>query len=413
VVLIISDDQSWLYYGFMGSQIVKTPNLDRLAAEGVVFPRGFSTASVCRPALNSLLTGLHPIQWEARNEQLERQGIPRFHVLGEIDHFVTLPELLSTAGYRSFQGGKYWEGTYQQGGFDVGTKSQEKGAAKNPIQAIAGGDGLNLGRETLQPLWDFIDADSDAPFFVWYAPQLPHRPHDAPEKYRAQYRGKRLHKDAAAYYAAITWFDDGVGQILEHLEKQNLERDTLVLFMADNGYEQPPDRAGGWKGGVRGKTSIRELGFRTPMIASWPGKIEGGRRSDALISSVDLFATIADYAGVEIPPDRDGRSLRPYLEGGEEPSRERVVVGNFDIARLPKYVRDETPGLGDKQNAYAIRSDRWRYVWFVDADIEELYEIERDPNEARNVIAEHPQLAAQLRSELEAWLAAMRAPYAD
>jgi arylsulfatase A-like enzyme len=413
IVLIIADDQSWDYFGFMGSKIIETPNIDRLAAEGVVFTHGFSTASVCRPALNSLLTGLHPAQWEARNEQLERHGIKRKPFYGEIDHFETLPKLLAKVGYRSFQGGKYWEGGYLQGGFDTGLKSQEKGYAINQIQAMAGGDGLSLGRETLQPLWDFIDADSPAPFFVWYAPMLPHRPHDAPPEHSARYKGKGLNKGAANYYGAISWLDHGVGQILDHLEGRDLTRDTLILFLIDNGYEQPPRRKVGFMGGDRGKTSIRELGFRTPIVAHWPGKIAAGRRSKGLVSSVDVFSTIADYAGVEVPKDRDGRSLRPFLDGGEAPSRERIIVGNYDMSRLPDYVTAKTPDLGTKQNAYALRSKRWRYVWFMDADIEELYDIERDRTEDRNVIAQRPELAAQFRSEVELWLESMRAPYVD
>ena len=188
---------------------------------------------------------------------------------------------------------------------------------------------------------------------------------------------------------------------------------SLLLFLTDNGYEQPPRRKVGFMGGDRGKTSIRELGFRTPIVAHWPGKIAAGRSSKGLVSSVDVFSTIADYAGVEVPKDRDGRSLRPFLDGGEEPSRQRIIVGNYDMSRLPDYVTAKTPDLGTKQNAYALRSKRWRYVWFMDADIEELYDIERDRTEDRNVIAQRPELAAQFRSELELWLESMRAPYVD
>ena len=412
VVLIVADDQSWNYFGFMGNPLISTPSIDRLAEEGVVFTHGYSPASVCRPALNSLLTGLHPVQWEARNEQLERQGVER-KPFQEIVHFETLPKLLARAGYRSFQGGKYWEGSWRQGGFDAGTKSQEKGVATNLIQAMAGGDGLALGRETMEPLWNFLDAESEQPFFVWYAPMLPHKPHDAGPEYRALYEGKGYSKGAVAYYATISWFDHGVGQILDRLERMKLRRDTLILFLSDNGYVQPPREQVAFRGGDRGKTSIRELGFRTPIIASWPGTLEAGRRSDAFASAVDLFSTIADYAGVEVPRDRDGRSLRPFLEGGAEPSRQRIVVGNYDIARLPDYVKAKRPELGEKQRAYALRSRRWRYVWFVDADVEELYEIERDPKEERNVIGQRPELAAELRRETELWLESMRAPYAD
>ena len=166
IILIIGDDHGWPYFGFMGHPIVRTPHLDALAAESTLFPNGFTTASSCRASLMSLLTGLHPAQWDERVEALEREGASRRgqHVIA---NFVTLPRLLATRGYVSFQGGKYWEGTFRDGGFTHGTKNSLEPAAPGAwerMQAAAGGAGLKLGRSTMQPLWDFLDAHRGGPF---------------------------------------------------------------------------------------------------------------------------------------------------------------------------------------------------------------------------------------------------------
>ena len=390
VVLIIGDDHGYPYFGFMGSEVVQTPHLDRLAREGTVFTRAFTTASYCRPSLMSLLTGLHPEQWDARNELLRSRG-EEVLPYSEIRHYRTLPKLLGRVGYASFQGGKYWEGSYQLGGFTRGTKD---GRGKALIRVLARG----FGRTTLQPLWDFLEEyRDDPPFFVWFAPLLPHRPHDPPRRLVELYKDRDLTDDARLYYANITRFDEGVGNLLEYLDENDLRKDTLVVYLSDNGWEQPPDRETGQYGGDHGKLTIYEYGFRTPLVFSWPGHIPQGRVSEALVSAVDVMPTLLDYAGVEMPPGRLGSSLRGLLSGTGAHAREHVIAGIKTVLR---------PGGGREpveERAYFLRDEAWRYVWYVDHDREELYRIEEDPEERSDLAAAEPERRAAYRREIERW----------
>jgi uncharacterized sulfatase len=416
IVLVIGDDHGWPYFGFMGDEIVKTPHLDRLAREGVLFPYGFTTASTCRPSLRSLLTGLHPVQWRARRRALRAEG-QGAQGGDRIRDFATLPRQLATRGYASFQGGKYWEGSYQAGGFTDGTKAPADAAAREKlgwIQASAGGDGLELGRTTMQPLWDFLEAHRDEPFFVWFAPKLPHTPHDPPPELLALYADAELSESARRYYANITRFDAALGALIAHLEQLGLREKTLVVYLSDNGWEQGPRATNRVSalGGPKGKSSMYELGFRTPVIFSWPGRLPGGRKRDDLVSEVDLFSTLLDFAGVEAPPDRTGISLGPVLLADAEFPRE-TVIGSMNRLRPPRDVEaakaNPSEDLVRTERAYFLRNASWHYIWYAqrkrygDRVSEELYRIDRDPREARNVAGEHPELAKAFREEIERW----------
>ena len=339
-VLLIADDHGWPYSGFMGDDVVKTPNLDSLAAEGVLFPFGFATASTCRPSLRSLLTGLHPVQWREKRMTLRAAGrSPAGHE--RIRDFATIPRLLRQQGYASFQGGKYWEPSFGGGGFTHGMKTAETAGTNEAhefMQKRAGGDGLELGRTTMQPLWDFLESHREQPFFVWFAPKLPHTPHDPPADLRALYADADLSESARLYYANITRFDRLAGELIDRLDRLGLREKTMIIYVSDNGWEQGRHQTNRVKqlGGPKGKSSMYELGFRTPVIVNWPTEIEGGRRDEGLVSLVDIFTTLLDIAGVPIPADRTGISLRPALFGGSGPKR-RMVIGGMSLSSPPTF----------------------------------------------------------------------------
>jgi uncharacterized sulfatase len=403
----------------MGHPIVKTPHLDALAAESTVFRNGFTTASSCRASLMSLLTGLHPIQWDTRVEILQRENPKRESAW--ITNFVTLPRLLAERGYTSFQGGKYWEGIYRDGGFTHGTKAEAASRAANMsewLKAHSGGDGLELGRSTMQPLWDFLEANRDGPFFVWFAPKLPHAPFDVSESHQAPYAGLELSRPAGKYYANVTRFDERVGEVVAHLERMGLRSRTLVVYVADNGWQQEPDESPSVKslGGPKGKWSLYEMGFRTPILFSWPGTIPRGRVLNELVSTVDVFATLVDFAGLEPPADRSGRSLRPLVTGEGGFGRTRVIGSATRLRPPPGLQASGGAGLTRPERAYFLRSDAWRYLWYRDSDeypdrnAEELYRIDADPMETRDVAAEHPERTARFREEILAWIEEMKQP---
>jgi arylsulfatase A-like enzyme len=416
IVMIIGDDHGWPYAGFMGDAVVKTPHLDALADEGIVFTTGYNTASSCRPSLRSLLTGLHPLQWRARRQELRAEGRGEPGV-ERIRDFATLPRLLGTRGYASFQGGKYWEGSYAGGGFTAGMATLTEPVPRgSPAWALnrAGGSSLELGRSTLQPLWDFLEEQRERPFLVWYAPKLPHTPHDAGAEFAAQYADLPLSEAARAYYANITRLDATVGEIVAKLEQLGLRDDTLLVYLSDNGWQQGPREPNPVKalGGPKGKSSMYELGFRTPVVFNWPGRLEGPLRRDDLVDAVDVFATLLDFAGVEPPRDVEGVSLRPVLEGGGSSPR-RAIIGSMISLRPPRSGEPAAASpepLVRTERAYFLRDATWHYIWYAqhaqfgDRRPEELYKIAEDPWEEKDVAGEHPELVGRFRADIERWL---------
>jgi uncharacterized sulfatase len=409
VIYLISDDQGFGDYGFMGSEIVQTPNLDRLAEEGVVFTTARNTSSVCRPSLVTLLTGLEPMQWQlevmmyrvagaGRKQPTLPKGLP------------TLPRLLAEQGYASFQGGKYWEGAYQNAGFTAGMTNEPTGG----ILSQAGNEGLELGRRTMEPLYDFIDERGEEPFFIWFAPFIPHIPHIAPKHHRETYRGRQLSIATRNYYAMCSWYDELVGELIAHLERRGLRENTLLIFLSDNGWESVPLAGAKSRivvqtlGGSRGKMSMHELGFRTPIVMSWPRGLEGGRRLDDLVSTLDVVPTVLDFAGVAAPPGLIGRSLRPMMDDGARSHWEMLISTELDPRPGPEVERQreakgEPPLETVPGRAYSVRSVEWSSIHYTGQAhdtgqaYDELYRIREDPDEQVNVAGQHPEIVARMR----------------
>jgi arylsulfatase A-like enzyme len=417
IVLIIGDDVGWQDFGFMGAEVARTPNLDALAAQGVVFSHAFSTASSCRPSLQSLLTGYFPLQFSSKVAML-RKGETPIEPNQEILHFETVPRRLAERGYASFQGGKYWEGSYQMAGFTHGMTTRYGEEAEDAIRILrfAGSDGLVLGRATMQPLWDFIDEHAEGPFFVWFAPMLPHLPFDAPPRYRLLYEGKDLSPVTKAYYANLTRFDDRVGELLAHLEMRGLREKTLVIYISDNGWNREGDPGAMQpreRGKTRGKLTAGELGHRTPLVFSWPGVLPEGKRHEDLVSAVDLFSTILDFAGAQQVPGRPGRSLYPLLTGAGDFDRESVI-GSVTELLNQESSRVEGSFLGPEEpEAYFLRDRTWRYVWYRRSGREELYRIREDPFETRNVVDRYPHEVRRFRREVTRWIEEMKRPFEE
>jgi uncharacterized sulfatase len=404
IVLMIGDDHGFPDFGFTGSPYVQTPELDTLAANGTVFLGAYSTGSHCRPSLATLLTGLYPYQWHHRVRSLMQThaGLDENFA---IEHFDTLPRLLASRGYRTFQAGKYWEGTFEAAGFSDGM-----------IDAYDeefpwGGQGTKLGRMTMEPVYDFIDAQRDDPFFIWFAPMLPHIPHTAPKEFQRHYRGKRLSRSAARYFAACTWYDHLVGQLVQHIESRGLSEKTLFVYLSDNGWDQPPTvqhrgHLEAFIGGPKGKASMYELGFRTPIVFHWPGRVESGRRVETLASTVDLLPTLLDYAGVAIPAGLPGQSLRPWLEGGKGPAR-RHIVGSVEQLRRAHVRRGE---FFADEHAFYIQNSDWYLIDYPERGTVELYDMKTDPEQNHDVAALEPAVVKALREEISNWKRALLPP---
>lgn len=422
VILLIGDDQGYPYFGFMGADYVHTPNMDALAASGTLFTQGYVSDNHCRPSLQTLLTGTLPIEYykkagELFESMVEEKQISKDSTKAFLNYFdkrslhmknyETLPRLLKEKGYVSFQGGKWWEFNYENGGFTHGmTKgwTEEEQKTKDWFIKHMGGEGMDLARVTNQPAYDFLEETKGKPFFMWFAPSLPHYPFDAPEKYYNLYKDKDMSESAKQYYANCTWFDDAWGELVAHLKEKKLLENTLIIYVNDNGWEQDPDQEF-WNdpmrshnGGDKGKGSIYDMSFRSPIIFSYPNHIEANKVSKALIHSADIPATILDYVGIDIPDNYFGLSYKPVLENQKQCIRESIF-GNVVTTRSddPKNV------MGDHVNGYWIREDQWFLRWHETKNELELFDLNTDLRNDHDVSKEHPEVVKQLWDKLKTY----------
>lgn len=400
VVMILSDDQAWTDYGFMGHEAIETPNLDRLAKESLTFTRGYVPYSLCRPSLASIITGLYPRQHGivGNDPPSGRPPAPDYLQVREeylklhIDKLQTLPELLREKGYVSFQTGKWWEGSAERGGFDSGMTHGD------PTRDGRHGDeGLKIGRTTMQPIFDFLDgaARNEKPFFLWYAPMLPHTPHDPGPQLLKKYQAKAPTPAIARYWAMCERFDRSVGKLLGALEERGLAENTLVVYVTDNGWINDPNAS---KFAPKSKTTQYDGGLRTPIMLRWPGKIEPKRDETNLVSSIDLAPTILRAAGLEPTPEMEGIDL---LDRGAVEGRRQIFGDIFqhDIVAMDDPAASLKWRWTIEENWKLIVPDAKR----LPGEPVELYDLAADPHEEKNLAAEQPERVAELRKKLDAW----------
>ena len=327
VILILSDDQGFTDYGFMGHKTVRTPNLDRMASQSLLYTRGY-VMPVCSPSLACLLTGKLPHAHGITGNDLSKPaalaakeaGLSGRSPLSKrlLDNSLILPKALSTAGYVTFQTGKLWNVTATEVGFTAGMTDKE---------GRHGGDGLDIGRKTMKPIFDFIEKaqGGNKPFFIWYAPMMPHQPHNPPAEYLAHYQNKGLSPKAEKYYAMVEWFDATCGELDNYLNKKHLTENTVIVYLTDNGWDAEQ--------GNRAKLSPYEMGIRTPMFVHWPGKVAPLRDDETLASITDIVPTILNRCGIKPPSELPGIDL---LDRAAITARKTVFVEAYthDIADL-------------------------------------------------------------------------------
>ena len=429
VVLLIGDDHGYPYFGFMGDTNVETPTMDAIARGGVTFSQGHVTVPYCRPSLRTMITGLYPVQYQMRlNAHIERRKREdrSYASLSKQEQrmwlsvekangmriFDTLPRLLKEQGYVSWQGGKWWENSYRNGYFDEGmTEGWDMSlfGTDDFFHEMMGAEGNELVRETMDPLFEFVDDHADEPMFIWFGPMLPHTPFDAPYKYRKYYEDRDLTESARQYYANITWWDDGVGQLLDFFEKRGLLEDTLFIYLSDNGWEQDADDEYWYPealadfdseyltGGFGGKGSLFDLGLRTPIIFYWKGKLDSRFNDTSLVSSLDLVPTILDIAGARVPEGLHGYSLRPLLDGSGELD-ERTEIVSYSNNR-----RDEVHEMGRPAEGYAVRTLKHHFYYYADSEELRLYDVKLDPRGEVDLSDREPGLVARFMQVIADW----------
>ncbi|MBT3481198.1 MAG: sulfatase-like hydrolase/transferase [Opitutales bacterium] len=418
IVFILSDDQAWTDYGFMGHQDIKTPHLDRLAANSLVFERGYVAAPLCRPSLASMATGLYPFQHgitgndvDGRNNRVELDA-PMQAGFHQHPSFI---RTLTQNGYLAHQSGKWWEGSYSDGGF---TRGMTHG---DPERGGRHGDaGLKIGREGMEPITDFIDEATEAekPFLLWYAPFLPHTPHNPPERLLNKYTKPGRAVDVAKYYAMCDWFDETCGELLGYLDDKGLTKNTLVVYICDNGWAarstnaDDPDQSL-WKGfALRSKGSPYENGIRTPIMLSWPGQVKP-ERSSQLAHAIDLYPTIAAAAGLEAPKDLAGINL---LDEGALRKRKTVFGVTHSIHNMTRGDPDDTLQYlwcveGDWKlllRLSGVDTTNYKNVHIWDTKLVSLFDLKEDPHGKEDVADRHPEVVERLKRRIEDWRRSLR-----
>ncbi|EPR67734.1 Arylsulfatase [Cyclobacterium qasimii M12-11B] len=407
IIYILSDDQSWNDYGFTGHPHIETPNIDKLAGEGHTFTRGYVTAPLCSPSLASIITGLYPYQhgisgndpefkFEGKrynnNWQIARSRLYKDY-LDEFQKHPTIPMVLKKLGYLSFQAGKWWGGNYKEGGFTDGMTHGD------PSRGGRHGDeGLKIGREGMDPIFDFMDhaIDEDKPFFVWYAPFLPHSPHNPPDSLLQKYLPLAPTKSVAAYWAMCEWFDITVGQLLDRVEEKGLSENTLVVFVTDNGWIQDPNVPNKFVKGS--KQAPQDMGIRTPIIYKWPGKIKPKMDHSNLTSSIDMAVTTMAAVGLDPLPDMHGINVMD-----KKALKKRKEIYSMDFSHDMKGVDVPEETLESR----ILITSPWKIIvpGVANEDTQEvlLYNILKDPLEENNLANKHPDVVKKLTASLDNW----------
>jgi len=408
VVFLLSDDQAYTDYSFMGHEFIKTPHLDKLAKESVTFKRGYVPIALCRPSIMSMITGYYPSTHlvcgnDPSRDKYKNLDEAKAKMISNIDRFRVIPKILvEEKGYLAYQCGKWWEGNYKRGGFTQGmTRGFPEQGGRH------GDDGLEIGRSGMQPVEDFLDhaQKQDKPFFLWYAPFLPHTPHTPPEKYLDKYKDKVDSIHVARYYAMVEWFDDTCGQVIDSIEKRGLKENTIFVYLTDNGWIQDEANSKFAKGS---KQSPNEGGTRTPILYSWAGQWKPQDRVE-LSTSLDIYPTLLDALGIQAPDNLPGMSLLPALEQGAPIERNEIYgesfahdVADLDNAEAGLLYRWVICGYDKLLLSYDGFNNKYTEFHLKDHG-PQLFDLLNDPNERENLAAKKPELVQALKKKLDAW----------
>lgn len=401
IVFIIADDMSWDDTSVYGHPDIKTPNLEKLANQGMRFDQAFLTTSSCSPSRASIITGKYPHSTDA--EQLH-WPLPADQI--------TFVEKLREAGYWTGQAGKWHLGDAVRDRFDVIMDVSTSG-----FQLSSEGEQM-VQQENKSGSRDWLELlrsrPENKPFFLWLASLDPHRdyengiiddPHSTDEVRVPPYLPdtEKVREDLALYYDEITRLDSYVGKVMDELERQGVAENTLVLFISDNGRPFPRD-----------KTTLYDGGIKTPWIVRWPGHIKSGTYSESLVSVIDIAPTFLKLAGIDPGSQFRGRDFSPILQNPERTIRDFIYAEDHwhdfeDFTRAVrtrrfKYIRNFYPDLPNTPPADALRSPTFqqmrelkdagslteaqRSVFKAPRPEEELYDVKNDSFELNNLASD-------------------------
>lgn len=395
VILIMSDDQGYGDLSIHGNPHLKTPNIDAIARQGAQFTQ-FQVCPVCSPTRASLMTGRYNY----------RTGVvDTFKGRSLMDpRETTAAELFAKAGYKTGIFGKWHLGdNYPMRAHDKGfqeTLVHGGGGLAQPSDPPPGNHYFNptllrdgkfekvegyctdiFFREAI----GFVQRHKAEPFFLYIPTNAPHTPLEIEEKYVEPFKNKGLDETTRKVYGMVANLDQNIGRLLETLKQTGLESNTILIFMTDNGPQQPRYNAG-----MRDlKTTPYQGGIRVPFFLRWPNKIKPGATVDRIAAHIDVLPTLLEACAIRpaMRPQFDGRSLWPLLQNPSTPWPDRVIHTQWHRGDQPILFKN-----------HAARSQRWKLV-----NGTELYDIENDPAESKNLAAANPAELARLRAETERW----------
>jgi len=425
IIFILSDDHRYDFMGFMGKpKFLETPNMDRLAKNGAHIKNAFVTTSLCSPSRASILTGMYSHKHGIVDNETP---VP--------EHNVFFPEYLQKIGYETAFMGKWHMGESSDDprkGFDRWISFRGQGVYYDPE--------LNIDGDRVKPQGyisdllteyakDWIKEKEDKPFFLYLSHKAVHAEFEPAKRHKGKYKDVRIeyppsmanteenYKDKPnwvkeqryswhgvdymyhgqmdfddfyrRYCETILGVDDSIGEVLKVLEETNLIDSTLIVYMGDNGFCLGEH-------GLIDKRQMYEESLRVPMLAHCPELIKPGTVITQMVQNIDIAPTILDLAGSRVPQEMDGKSFLPLLEGKEVKWRDAIFYEYFWEWSFP-----QTPTV------FGIRTDKYKYMMYYGIwDSDELYDIENDPNEMKNLIdiPAYEELILNLRSRIYEWL---------
>ena len=412
IIFILADDMGYGDLSCYGNKVIQTPNIDKLAAEGIRFTQAYAGSAVSSPSRCALLTGKHTGHATVRDNFAKKGGLPglkngnpirRMHLLPQD---TTIGTILSEAGYRTCIVNKWHLDGFNPGagpldrGFDefygwlVSYETSntpyyypETRFYNRELKVIPENEnnarGIHNSDLSVRESIDFIERNRKNPFFLYLAFDVPHEPYfiNSVEPYASM----PLSETAKLYAALITHTDKAVGKLIDYLEKNNLRDNTLIIFASDNGgAAQAPLEELNCNAGLRGrKALLYEGGIKVPFIVNYSKKIKQGQIKDDLIYFPDVLPTLAECAGAKLPQHVDGISLLPLLKGKKQNTGDRFLYWEF-------------PG-----QQVAVRNGNWKAVSVKKNSELELYDISKDPFEKNNLASEYPEILLKMKGEIE------------
>lgn len=426
VLFIVVDDLGWNDVGYMGSKWFETPNIDKLASEGMTFLQAYAGAANCAPSRASLMTGkasprhgIYTVGTSERGKTKTRRIIPTTNTVFLKEDDSTIGDLFQHAGYTTGTFGKWHLGNEPRNqGFNINVAGGKNGnpgkdgyfSPYNVPNIIDGPEGEYLPDRLTDEAIQFITDNKENPFFAYLPYYTVHTPLLSKQNVIDKYKAKPgiISERQAIYGAMVETMDVNIGRLLQALKALNLEKNTLVIFTSDNGgltsiSPLAPLRAG--------KGSYYEGGVRVPLIIKWPGVVNELTTNTVPVTNLDFYPTFNQILKSKIAlSNLDGESLVPVLK--EKKMKERSLVWHFPIY-LEAY-NGLTDGARDvlfrTRPGSTIRKGKWKLHQYFEKNDIELYDLEIDQGEKNNIAASNPDIVSSLLKELESWRKERNAP---